>query len=53
MNRELEIMSTIQEEKAKEIAADQLQPLDEEGRALSENKRFTFDIVDIPSDPLR
>ena len=53
MTRELEIMSEIQNEKEKEIVASVLQPLDAEGVALAEHKRFTFDIVAIPSDPLR
>lgn len=51
--RDLSIMDTIQKEKAKEIAVQELQPLDEEGKALAEHKRFTFDVVDTPTDPLR
>lgn len=51
--RDLDIMTKIQEEKEKEIAAKALQPLDDEGKRMAEHKRFTFDVVDIPSDPLR
>lgn len=53
MTRELEIMDTIQTQKAEELAAAELQPLDDEGVAMAEHKRFTFDVVDTPSDPLR
>lgn len=53
MERDLNIMDTIQTEKEREIEAEPLQPLDAEGKKLAEHKRFTFDVVDIPSDPLR
>ena len=53
MNRDLNIMNVIQEEKEREINQEELQPLDAEGTALAEHKRFTFDIVDTPTDPLR
>ena len=53
MKRDLEIMEAIQRQKEQDIAADQLQPLNPEGRKLAEGKRFTFDIIAIPSDPLR
>ena len=53
MIRDLKIMESIQKEKAKEIAKKELQPLNPEGKAMAEHKRFTFDIVDTPSDPLR
>ena len=51
--REIETMVKIQEQKEKDIAAHELQPLDPEGREMSEHKRFTFDVVDVPTDPLR
>ena len=51
--RDLNVMDTIQTEKAKEISAQELQPLDDEGTAMAEHKRFTFDVIDTPSDPLR
>ena len=39
--------------KVKDIEKKKLQPLDPEGQALAEHKRFTFDIVNTPVDPLR
>lgn len=51
--RDLETMQTIQRQKEADIAADQLQPLDAEGAALAEHKRFTFDVINVPNDPLR
>lgn len=53
MERDLETMSRIMEEKNKELAGKSIPPLDQEGNALAEHKRFTFDIVDTPADPLR
>ena len=53
MERDLTVMQEIQREKEKERASQELQPLDDEGKKLAEHKRFTFDVVDIPSDPLR
>lgn len=53
MERELNVMEAIQSQKEHDIAKEQLQPLDDEGRAMSEHKRFTFDVIDTPSDPLR
>ena len=50
----LETMAQIMREKAKEIEADQL-PLDDEGRAVAEEKRKTFDLPTnaVKVDPLR
>ena len=53
MERDLETMTTIQEQKERDLKGQPLQPLDPEGRTLAEHKRFTFDIVDVPTDPLR
>ena len=53
MERNLDVMNAIQEEKAKEIEQQELHPLDDEGIALAEGKRFTFDVIDTPVDPLR
>lgn len=53
MTRDLDVMSRIQEEKTKEVKNRELQPMDPEGRAMAEHKRFTFDIIDTPLDPLR
>ena len=51
--RDLDVMHSIQKEKAKELAKKEMQPLDPEGEAMAEHKRFTFDIIDTPTDPLR
>lgn len=52
--RELEIMETIQTQKEKDIdALEHQMPLDDEGKTLAEKKRFTFDIINVPTDPLR
>lgn len=53
MVRDLNVMKAIQNEKAKEIEAAAAHKLDPEGKAMSEHKRFTFDIIDTPVDPLR
>lgn len=53
MNRDLDVMKNIQNEKEKDINGSDLQPLNPEGVALAEHKRFTFDVVDTPVDPLR
>lgn len=51
--RNLAHMARIQSQKTKEIDEKELQPLDGKGIALAEHKRFTFDIIDTPVDPLR
>lgn len=53
MTRDINIITQIQTEKAKDIAKEQRQPLDKEGTKMAEHKRFTFDIIDTPVDPLR
>lgn len=53
MNRDLDTMAAIQAEKAKDIGAAEQLPLDAEGKALAEGKRFTLDVVETPADPLR
>ena len=53
MTRDLNIMDQIQQQKEKDIERETLMPLDEEGKELAEGKRITFDIIQIPSDPLR
>lgn len=50
---DLKEMETIQNQKAKDIVKEELHPLNPEGGALAEHKRFTFDIIDTPVDPLR
>lgn len=53
MERDLQIMTEILEEKDKELAHQELIPLNAEGKRLGEHKRFTFDVIDTPADPLR
>lgn len=53
MERDLSIMDQIQRQKEKDIEKSELLPLDEEGKRLADGKRFTIDIIDAPSDPLR
>ena len=50
---DINVMDTIQRQKEKDIDAAELQPLDPEGVEMGEHKRYTIDIVDAPSDPLR
>lgn len=51
--RDIDTIDAIQATKAKELAGRELPPLDPEHEALAEHKRFTFDIVATPTDPLR
>ena len=53
MVKELEVMESIQNQKTLEENTKEPHALDPEGARMAEHKRFTFDIVDIPSDPLR
>ena len=53
MTRELDIMAAIQEEKSRDIERDGQPRMDEETKRLAEHKRFTFDVIDVPTDPLR
>ena len=53
MKRNLEIMNQIQREKVKESKIHEQPKLDDEINELAEKKRFTFDVIDIPNDPLR
>lgn len=53
MIRDLTTIERIQKEKAKQAEASALQPLDPEGVEMAKHKRFTFDIIDVPVDPLR
>ncbi len=54
MNRELDTMEQIIREKDKDMQRDML-PLDDEGRAVAEEKRKTFDLPTnaVKVDPLR
>lgn len=51
--KDLDTMATIMAEKEKDIQQAQQPPLDAEGAKLAEGKRITFDVIAIPSDPLR
>lgn len=53
MTRDRNVMDDIQREKTREIEKKEMMPLDPEGERLAEHKRFTFDIVNTPVDPLR
>lgn len=53
MTRDIEVMRQINHEREKEIETEELIPLDAEGVKIAEHKRFTFDIIDTPTDPLR
>ena len=51
--RDLDTMDAIMEQKDRDMARDGQPPLDPEHEALAEHKRFTFDVIAIPTDPLR
>lgn len=51
--RELNTMATIMDQKDRDLERESMLPLDPETEKLAEHKRFTFDIIAIPSDPLR
>lgn len=53
MEKRLEEMAAIMNEKGKEINDKALPPLDPEGKEVAKYKRETFDIIDTPVDPLR
>lgn len=52
---DLRTMTDIQEEKKQELAGAQPHPLDPEGSAMADTKRFSFDIPvnAVTVDPLR
>ena len=50
---DLNTMVQIQEQAKTDHAANEPLPLDEETKALAEGKRFTFDVIQTPTDPLR
>lgn len=49
----LDIMEAIMNEKDKEITANGPVPMDAETKVIASGKRFTFDVITTPSDPLR
>lgn len=53
MTRNLERIKNIQSQKSMDIAKKDQHALDPEGKRFAEHKRFTFDIIGVPVDPLR
>lgn len=53
MTRDIGVIDTIQNQKNRELESKSMPPLDPEGIRLAEHCRFTFDIVQIPTDPKR
>lgn len=53
MERDIKVMDIIQREKEKDIERERAHELDPEGTSMAEHKRFTLDLVDVPTDPLR
>lgn len=53
MARDIRTMEQIQDQKKRDLAKENLIPLNPEGRRLAEHKRFTFDVIETPVDPLR
>lgn len=53
MMRDLDKIKNIQTQKANDIAKKDQHALDPEGKRFAEHKRFTFDIIGVPVDPLR
>ena len=51
--RDINVMDTIQRQKERDIEGKELMPLQGEGEKLAAEKRFTFDTIDTPNDPLR
>ena len=53
MDERLKEMEQLMDEKQRDDDVRGLQPLDPEGVAMAEHKRYTFDVIDTPIDPLR
>lgn len=53
IKRDLETMTRIMLQKEKDIARTEQQSLNPEGREMAKYKRFTFDVITTPTDPLR
>lgn len=49
----LQIMTQIMDQKDADIARTGQPQLDPETKKLAEQKRFTFDVINVPVDPLR
>jgi hypothetical protein len=46
-------MADIMAQKSRDIEREGQPEMDDETKRLAEHKRFTFDVIDIPTDPLR
>lgn len=53
MDNRLMIMNQIMDQKGTDIAKVGQPELDQETKKLAEHKRFTFDVISVPVDPLR
>lgn len=53
MERDINVMNAIQQEKEMDIEREKAHALNPEGVSMAEHKRFTLDLVDVPTDPLR
>lgn len=53
MERDIHVIDVIQREKEKDIERERAHDLNPEGTSMAEHKRFTLDLVDVPTDPLR
>lgn len=53
MDRDINVMKQIMDQKEKDIEKDGLPELRGDVKTLAEEKRFTFDIISVPTDPLR
>lgn len=49
----LQVMTQIMNQKTADIARNGQPQLDPETAELAEKKRFTFDVITVPTDPLR
>lgn len=50
---QLQVMTQIMNQKIADIARNGQPQLDPETAELAEQKRFTFDVITVPTDPLR
>lgn len=51
--RDLSVMEAIMAQKERDIGRDGQPALDPEVETVAEHKRYTFDVIDTPVDPLR
>ena len=53
MIKDINVLRQINRKREREIETEELIPLNAEGVELAKHKRFTFDIIETPTDPLR